>query len=88
MNFHCAIPSLYRADEIIFYLVVLRMETVLTVEMIADQRYAIKSTSHGDIHPNGVQFDEYFLVITITSIISLDLVTLCPVTLFVSFFAI
>ena len=34
------------------------METVLTVEMIADQRYAIKSISHGDIRPSGVQFNE------------------------------
>lgn len=47
--------------SLIFYLVVLRMETVLMVEMTADHRYAIKvnnSISHGDIHSSGVQFSE------------------------------
>lgn len=44
-----------------FYLLFFRMEIVQMVEMIADQRYAIKvniNISHGNICLSGVQFRE------------------------------
>ena len=58
---HCFEFSFYNTFFIVqtrlsFYLVVLRMEIVPMVEMTADQRYAIKSKSHGDIHLSGLQF--------------------------------